>query len=150
DAAAAPPEHPSDVRLGEETGAATVVAGAYYLEGDSLVFQTRLTETANGHLLAALDPVGTRPGTPLAAIEILRRRVMAALAERVNPALASWSSAVGRPPSFESYRAYVGGLEESVHGNWTQALQLFERASAVDSTYYYARLNVGLAWLNLG
>jgi hypothetical protein len=31
-----------------------------------------------------------------------------------------------------------------------QALQQFQRAVAVDSAYYYARLNVGLAWLNLG
>ena len=149
EAAAAPAAHWTDVRLGEETGAATVVAGAYYLQGDSLVFQPRLTETASGRLIMALDPVGTRPGTPLVAIEVLRRQVMAALAERVDPALSAWSSAVGRPPSFESYRAYVEGLDASVHGRWPEALQRFQRAAAIDTSYYYARLNVGLAWLNL-
>jgi hypothetical protein len=109
-----------------------------------------LIETASGRRIVTLDPVRTPAGTPLAAIEIVRRRVMAALAERVSPALGSWTSAIARPPAYESYRAYVEGLRASVGGHWPQALQEFQRASTSDSTFYGARLHVGLAWLNLG
>src|SRR5205809_4815065 len=66
--------------LGRETGAGTVVWGAYYRQGDSVRFQIQISAAADGTVLRALDPVAGPLAQPLSAVEALRQRVMAALA----------------------------------------------------------------------
>jgi len=139
----------ADVRIGEETQAATVVTGAYYRQGDSLLFQARILETATGRVLEALGPEGTAASTPLVAIEALRRRVTAGLAAQLHPALSRWVGAASKPPSYEAYREYVDGLDDYVRGDWPQALEHYVRSAALDTTYFDARLSAGLASLNL-
>src|SRR5207247_205699 len=64
--------------LGRETGAGTVVAGAYYRHDDSVRFQVEITDAADGKILRALDPVGGPVTKPLVAVELVRQRVIAA------------------------------------------------------------------------
>ena len=66
-------------RIWRESGAATVVAGAYYRARDSIQFQVQIIEAASGHVIRALDPVAGHVGSPLGAVEILRQRVAATL-----------------------------------------------------------------------
>ena len=48
--------------LGRETGAGTVVWGAYYRQADSVRFQIQISAAADGKVLRALDPVaGSQP-----------------------------------------------------------------------------------------
>src|SRR6266571_2505760 len=66
--------------LGRETGAGTVVSGAYYRQADSIRFQVQISAATDGTVLRALDPVAGPISQPLTAVEALRQRVMATLA----------------------------------------------------------------------
>src|SRR6266571_2943813 len=77
--------------LGRETGAGTVVWGAYYSQGDSIRFQVQISAAREGTVLRALDPVAGPISQPLAAVEAVRQRVMAALATLFDSRLSLWA-----------------------------------------------------------
>src|SRR5256886_1269254 len=66
--------------LGRETGAGTVVSGAYYRQADSIRFQVQISAAKDGTVLRALEPVAGPISQPLATVEAGRQRVMSALA----------------------------------------------------------------------
>jgi serine/threonine-protein kinase len=61
--------------IGRKSGAGTIVAGVYYRVRDSIQFQVLIIEAASGHVIRALDPVSAPLGSPLGAVETLRRQV---------------------------------------------------------------------------
>src|SRR5205814_7194775 len=87
-------------RLGRETGAGTVVSGAYYRQADSIRFQVQISTASDGTVLRALDPVAGPISQPLVAVEALRQRVMAALATLFDSRLSFWARTAGQPPSY--------------------------------------------------
>ena len=121
--------------LGRETGAGTVVAGAYYRHGDSVQFQVEITDGTDGKILRALDPVGGPVTKPLVAVELVRQRVIAALATLFDPRLSSWAATASQPPSFESYQEFIAGLDRFVQFDWPGAIGHFERAAAGDTAF---------------
>ena len=121
--------------LGRETGAGTVVAGAYYRHGDSIRFQVEITDGADGKILRALDPIGGPVTKPLVAVELVRQRVIAALATLLDPRLNSWATTASQPPSFESYQEFIAGLDRFVQLDWPGAIGHFEGAAAGDTAF---------------
>src|SRR3989440_267082 len=95
--------------LGRETGAGTVVSGAYYRQADSIRFQVQISAAKDGTVLRALDPVAGPISQPLAAVEALRQRVMAALATLFDSRLSLWAQATGQPPTFAAYQEFIQG-----------------------------------------
>lgn len=85
--------------LAEETGAGTVISGAYYQRGDSIQYQLEVTDAIGGRLLTASDFLAAPSDSPDEAIEPLRQRVMGFFAvasgERISNQAGSWS----KPPS---------------------------------------------------
>jgi DNA-binding SARP family transcriptional activator/TolB-like protein len=125
--------------LARETGAGIVVSGSYYLQGDSLYLQGRITDAIAGTLLLALEPVSTSSSTPLEAVEVLRQRVMAGLAPHVDPRIRDHARNVSRTPSYEAYREYAEGMELYLNagggGDLPRALERFSRAAAYDPAF---------------
>src|SRR5256886_17706374 len=74
-------------RLGRETGAGTVVSGAYYRQADSIRFQVQISAAKDGTVLRALDPVAGPISQPLAAGGALRQRGVGGLAALVGSRL---------------------------------------------------------------
>jgi len=134
--------------LAEETGAGTVVWGAYYRAGEALGFQTQITDVAEGKLLISLEPVIVSPSAPLLAVEEIRQRVMGAVASVHNPRVAaSLAIELVPPPKFEAYQEYAAGLELFVARKYEEATYRFYRAAKIDSTFAAAQLWVSLALL---
>jgi DNA-binding SARP family transcriptional activator/TolB-like protein len=125
--------------LAKETGAGIVVSGSYYVQGDSLYMQGRITDAVAGKLLLALEPVSTSTATPLEAAEALRQRAMAGLAPHVDPRVRDHARNVSRTPSYEAYREYATGMELYLNarggGDLPKALEHFSRAAAHDSAF---------------
>ena len=121
--------------LGRETGAGTVVSGAYYRQADSIRFQVQISATSDGTVLQALDPVAGSMSQPLAAVEALRQRVMAALATRFDSRLSFWAKAAGQPPSFAAYQAFIQGLDRMVQFDSRGAIGHFRRAAQEDTAF---------------
>ncbi len=136
--------------LGKETGAGTVVSGAYYRQGDSIRFQLQISDAQDGKVLRALDPTTGPLTKPLAAVEMVRQRVMAALATLFDPRLSEWATTASQPPSFESYQEFVEGLDRLVQSDWRGAIGHFERAAAGDSTFRVPLIFAAAMYLNLG
>src|SRR5436309_2661890 len=88
--------------LGRETGAGTVVWGAYYRQGDSVRFQVQISAAKDGTVLRALDPVAGPLAQLLDAVEALRQRVMAALATLFDSRLNRWARSEERRVGKES------------------------------------------------
>src|SRR2546430_726751 len=86
--------------LGRETGAGTVVWGAYYRQADSVRFQIQISAAADGKVLRALDPVAGPLAQPLTAVEALRQRGMAVLATLFDSRLSRWSTTDSKTHNF--------------------------------------------------
>src|SRR5213595_3291748 len=122
-------------RLARETGAGTVVSGAYYRQADSIRFQVQISAAKDGTVLRALDPVAGPISQPLTAVEALRQRVMAALATLFDSRLSLWAKATGQPPTFAAYQEFIQGLDRMVQFDSRGAIQHFRRAAQEDTTF---------------
>ncbi|HEU5171721.1 MAG TPA: serine/threonine-protein kinase [Gemmatimonadales bacterium] len=136
--------------LGQETGAGTVVSGAYYRQADSVRFQVQISAARDGKLLRALDPVAGPLAQPLSAVETVRQRVMAALATLFDSRLSRWAMTASQPPNFQAYQEFIAGLDRFVQFDMRGAIAHFERASAVDTTFRLPLIFAANAYMNLG
>lgn len=133
--------------LAHRTGAGLIVSGAFYRTGDTLFVQAAVTDAKTREIVRAVGPILADIGTPVAAIEGLRSRMMSALASVVD--VRATQDLRGRnPPPFDAYRAYVDGWDAFWHGDGERAQQLFLRAAQVDSTFTAADLAAAMAAAN--
>jgi len=137
-------------RLARETGAGTVVSGAYYRQADSIRFQVQISAAKDGTVLRALDPVAGPIAQPLGAVDALRQRVMAALATLFDSRLSRWATVASQPPNFQAYQEFIAGLDRFVQFDMRGAIAHFERAAAVDTTFRLPLIFAANAHMNLG
>ncbi len=69
-----------------QTGAGTIVSGAYYLQRDDLQFQASITNGGDGKLLFPMEAVKGSKLSAAETLEPLRQRVMGGIAVRFDPA----------------------------------------------------------------
>lgn len=119
-------------RLVKETGAGVVVSGAYYRQADSLQFQVKVAEAAGRRLIVALEPVAGPAAAPMQAIDLLRQRIMGAMATREEAV--HFVDDPLRPPLYDAYREFIAGFELFLSDE-EQALRHFQRAAELDSTF---------------
>jgi serine/threonine-protein kinase len=125
----------SDLRLlAEETGAGTVVSGAFYRLGDSLQFQARVVDARRRKLIGAIDPVAGPVERPLEAIEMLRQRVLGTLAAHFDATIHA-GGLVASPPTFATYKEYLEGLKLFSQLRIAEAIPHLDSAVALDSTF---------------
>jgi DNA-binding SARP family transcriptional activator/TolB-like protein len=141
---------PGTRTLARAAGAGTVVSGAYYLEGGVLRLQAQITDMVRGRLLQTLEPLSVPVDSATIGVELLRQQVAAALAARFD-----WSQELreittrSQPPTYAAYGAYVEGIE--LFGlNLQQAIERFDRAWKLDTSFYPARLFSILAQTQVG
>lgn len=135
--------------MAEETGAGTIVSGAYYASASRLQFQPRITNAMDGDILQTLAPVQAPVKAPLSAIEILQERVLLALVPRLDERT-QHIRAAQQPPSYEAYRTYIEGMQHFIRGAWKDALASFQRSVAIDPDYELPLIVSAIAHWNLG
>jgi tetratricopeptide (TPR) repeat protein len=122
--------------LAEATGAGTVVTGTFYLQGQTLQFQARVTDAVRGKLLHSLEPVAGPVAAPMQAIDALRQRVTGAMAVSVE---AIHELAEQRPPPYDAYREFIAGFE-LFGAKDAEALRHFQLAEEIDPNFGTPRL----------
>ncbi len=132
-----------------ETGAGTVVTGAYYLTGGQLRFQVEITDALSGRLIGAPAPVEAPRDSIAAAVRMLRERVMGALAVRADERLGVVPGLADRPPTFEAYRAFDRGVARQLAQDYRAAAEEFRAAFAVDTTFALPLIYEALARSNV-
>lgn len=135
--------------LSRETGAGTIVTGAFYRQGDSLTVQASVIDAERGEILSATAFSRAPVEEPLQAVERVRQQVMGALAARLDPGLSAWAQRASQPPSYESYREFVEGQERFIQRDWREAIQHYTRAATLDSTFTLPLLFAAIAHSNL-
>jgi DNA-binding SARP family transcriptional activator/TolB-like protein len=137
----------------ERTQAGTLITGRYYRRGDELEFFAQVTDAGDGELWQALDPVRAPLDRPGVAIDVVRQRLMGALAARFNPdaVLGSLESpAIIHAPTYEAYQAYLTGLNLYLSEGFRAAIPHWRRATDLDTAFVRARLLVAAALFNTG
>jgi len=135
--------------LAEDTGAGTVITGAFYRQGEEILISAEVTDTVSMQLLSALEPARAPIETPLAAVERLQSRITAAVAAHLDARLAS----LARPsqlPDYEAYSEYSRGLELFTLMDFRGAVEHWRRANDVDPDFIQPLLPAAMALLNLG
>jgi len=119
--------------VAREVGAGTVVAGAYYRQGELLQIKAEVVSAATGELLHTVDPVSGPISEPMPVVEQLRQRVLGLLAGR-DPVISEFT-----PPTFEAYREFVTGREMWIEQP-AAALEHYQRSSELDPDFLPPRL----------
>jgi DNA-binding SARP family transcriptional activator/TolB-like protein len=141
----------SPVFLALQTGAGIVVSGSYYRDGVQIRFQTQIIDAARDEVIVGLKPVSKPLPSVMLAVDSLRHRVMAEVAQHLNPRWEGFGRGLSRPPSYEAYREYTAGFEAFFRdGDFPEALRRFERAFAMDSTYWGALVWVANVYSSAG
>jgi DNA-binding SARP family transcriptional activator/TolB-like protein len=124
--------------MAREAGAGIVVTGSFYLQGDTIILSTQVSDGLTGTVLEGVEPVHASSDDPSGAFDELQDRVLAALGPHVNPRLQQHARTTGRTPSFGAYREYAAGLERignHADADWRAALAHFARAAELDPSY---------------
>jgi tetratricopeptide (TPR) repeat protein len=137
------------LRLTRERGAALVLSGAYYLDGETLRLQARLVDVNTDDLIYTFEPVVVEREAAAEGIEPLREWVVAAVAAHVIRHV-DINIAVMRPPSsYEALRSVEQGFGLYGH-NSPEAIAHFRNALEADPEFHFARNWLIWAYLNTG
>jgi hypothetical protein len=120
--------------LARNANAGLVISGAYYRQGDSVLFQADFTDANARRLIQTVGPVAARSAAPLDGVERLKQQVIGSLGPLVDERLASLGPELSRPPSLEAYREFLTGQDLFYREEGT-GLGHFIRAAATDSSY---------------
>ncbi len=131
--------------LAEETGAGTVIFGAYYRRGETIQYQVEVTDVTGGQSRGAVGPEIAPLDSPDDAIEPMMQRVLGLLAVSFDQRLATAARGVSEPPTLEAYQAFDEGLQlYLVSAHDANAIPHFYRAFALDTSFviplFYATL----------
>jgi tetratricopeptide (TPR) repeat protein len=124
-----------------------LVSGSYYLDGEELELQARLTDYETSELVYAFKPINAARSDAPVAMYGLRERVVAAVAFHRAP---DFDIRLYNPPS--SYDA----LQELERGGRTlgsdyeASIAAFKKALELDPEFLYPRILIIISYLNLG
>ena len=135
--------------VGRRTSAQFVVAGSYFLQGDSLRFQARIVSAADGSILSVIANVTAPRSRPLEGAEHVRQRVLTALASLNNEDVASFEIRPAQPPTYAAYREYTDGLEAYLRTAWNDAGRHFDRAAVLDTSFLTADVWAAMTWVGV-
>jgi tetratricopeptide (TPR) repeat protein len=122
--------------LARQVGAGSVIWGSYSRRGDSLEFQAELTDAGTGKRFATIPPAIGSAVQQTQGVEVLRQRVMAALAERFDARLTRFADTSGsHASSYEAYREFLAGdtMHMELPRDW--GLAHLRRAYALDTNF---------------
>ncbi|MCB2222014.1 MAG: hypothetical protein KQI35_16630 [Bacteroidetes bacterium] len=121
--------------LANETGAQMIITGVYYQHGNKLQFHANLVDAGNEKIINAIDPVEGKVDDPLAPIEVLRQKVLGALAANFDEEFQDYSDRKLKPPLFDAYKESLAGVDYFWESEYEKAIECFTRAYDMDTTY---------------
>ncbi len=133
----------------QAAGVGIVIAGAYYLQLDSLVIEGQIIDAMTSRVISAVGPLGGATREPMRTASLFAQRLTGALAVVVDPK-ALPAAVSSPPPSYDVYRDYVEAVELFWEGEYEDVLRLVYRALEADSTFAPALRLAAAAEMNGG
>jgi tetratricopeptide (TPR) repeat protein len=124
-----------------------LVSGSYYLDGEELELQARLTDYETGELLYAFKPISAMPSHAAGALDNLREPIVAAVAFHWTPEFDV--SLMNPPSSYDVLLAFERGWR-TLGSDYEASIAAFKKALELDPEFLYPRILIILSYLNLG
>jgi DNA-binding SARP family transcriptional activator len=134
-------------RLARETRTGTLVTGAYYLNGGELEFNLQVMEGPEWNLLQTLGPIRGSPEDPVAAVDVIRERVMVAVATHRDRSLEGIFTRSELAPSYPAYLAFVEGFWKVVQGDLRGATADLLRANELSPDFVSPLIPAGFGFI---
>jgi tetratricopeptide (TPR) repeat protein len=135
--------------LAIETKAGTVVSGTYYRDGETLRFQSQITDVESDQVVTAIEPVSGPADEPMETIEELRQRIMGAVALVFGYEF-DWAALMSKPPSFEAYQLHVRAGDLFLRGDFEAAIEQISQITEIEPSWLGPQLVNAAAHGNLG
>ncbi len=133
----------------KKTTARTIITGVYYKEGNNLQFYAHVVDAENDEILNAVGPVSGPAGDPLKTIEILRQKILGALAANFDEKFKNYSDRILNPPLFDAYKEFLFGVDLFFKGQYENAFLHYIKSIELDTNYYTPLLwACGSLWNN--
>lgn len=131
---------PTDpLELARRNGAGSVVAGSYYVSGDTLAVRSTVIDVATGEVLQTVTPVLVARSESVKALELLQQQVMTAVAGALDLEFRPFTAQPSAPPPYAAYQSFVAGQAAYWQGRpANEARDFFQYAAASDSTFLTA------------
>ncbi|MEP6731733.1 MAG: FlgO family outer membrane protein [bacterium] len=129
--------HDRAAALAAQTGAATVVTGTYYREGDTLQFEASVLDPVRGVILHAVGPLRGPTRDASALLGALANRLTAAMAASADSTAGASTASLIEPPSVEAFE-HTSRAWEMFFSRPTDTSAVFAElahASAIDTAY---------------
>lgn len=135
-----PSGQPTDpLELARRNGAGSVVAGSYYVSGDTLAVRSTVIDVATGEVLQTVTPVRVTRSESVKALELLQQQVMTAVAGALDLEFRPFTAQPSAPPPYAAYQAFVAGQAAYWQGRPAgEARDFFQYAAASDSSFLTA------------
>jgi tetratricopeptide (TPR) repeat protein/tRNA A-37 threonylcarbamoyl transferase component Bud32 len=127
--------------LAELTRAGIVVSGSYSRQGDSLRFQTEITDPRRVEVLNTVPLVNGSLANLETAFQELAERIAGALSVVLDTVFAATASFGSHEPTYAAFREHVRGSDLHSRGRYDEALEHFLRGYELDTAYV-----ANLAW----
>ncbi len=131
---------PTDpLELARRNGAGSVVAGSYYVSGDTLAVRSTVIDGATGEVLRTVTPVRVGRSESVKALELLQQQVMTAVAGALDVEFRPFTAQPSAPPPYAAYQAFVAGQTAYWQGRpASEARDFFQYAAVSDPTFLTA------------
>lgn len=136
----------------KQTGAGIVITGSYYMAGQELQFNAKITDAQTGKMISSVSSeLGASRESDeafkpyLDIIRNMRQRVMGVLAAKNDPYMAEVLSL--KPPSYDAYQEFHLGLEYFA-SDYDQSIKHFQRAHELDSSFVLPLISISIAHAN--
>lgn len=136
--------------LGTRLGAKAYVTGSLSSLGNAYVLTARLVSVVDGTEVAALREDANAPGKLLDATDRLSKKLREKAGESVASLRASPALPAATTSNLEALEHYAAGVSLMREGKQVRALEEYERAIALDSTFASAWSGISTALSNLG
>ena len=125
------------VAMAEETGAGTVLAGSYYLQGDSLAISATISDASRRTVARVVGPLRAPRGQSGALVEALASRLTAALAASTDARAGAATASLVAPPSIDAFErtSHAWEMYFSRPSDTAAVFAELARARASDSSY---------------
>ena len=131
------------VKAGKSSGAKVVVLGAFASLGETIRLDTQIYEVETGRLIGGESLTAEDPGRLLAQLDGLSAKVAARLGAPL-PAQTRLAEVVTN--NLEAYRLYSLGLGLTRALRLPEAIELFQKAAALDPRFAMAHARIGYAY----
>jgi serine/threonine-protein kinase len=131
--------------IAQELGVDALIEASVMRAGDSVEIEVRLVDGTTQQAVA--DPIVRR--SALRDVERLYRGLTAAIASEIQAALTPQAEAFlasARPVNPQAYEAYLKGVSQWHAAHISRALEYFQQALSLDSTYAPAQAGVARVW----